>query len=331
MVKQFKHFIVLGIFFLCGCAPGVDPNLKEYNETKKYFGAYVTIRFFYDSKREISSVVEKCWEKINLIQQEMNADSVTGDLARINKSGFKGVEVHQETYRLIKDSLELSRLSRGAFDVTVFPLVELWRDAAAKGRLPDKESLDAVKGKVGYQNIRLKEPNLVFLAKQGMKIDLGAIASGFACDEIAAILDASGIRHFLIDTAGEIFCRGREAGRTPWRIGVQDPVDKDKVLLAIELSDRCVSTSGNYEKFTIIEGARYSHIIDPVSGYPQQGVISATVIAGTGKEADALSTALSVLGGKKGIDLIKSLKDVQAMIMESENGRTVTYATEDFR
>ena len=326
-----SSFGLLCILSLCGCGLFTNQSFKEYKETKAYLGANVTIRCFFDPQKDISLPIKKCWEKMDQIQQEMNAYSETGDLASINRSGFNGVEVHEEIYRLLKDSLEFSCLSQGAFDITVFPLVELWKDAAVKGRLPDKEALEAAKGKVGYQNIRLQEPNRVFIAKKGMKLDMGAIVSGYACDEIAAILDASGIRNFLIDTGGEIFCRGMDSGKSPWKIGVQDPMDKDKILMVIKLKDKCISTSGSYEKFYTIEGVRFSHIIDPVSGYPQKDAISATVIAKTGKEADSLSTILCVLGGKKGIELIKSLKGVQAMIMESKNGQIFTYKTGKFK
>lgn len=319
-----------GILFLCGCSLP-DLNLMEYKETRAYLGTNVTIRCFFDPQKDISLPIRNCWEKMEQIQQEINVYSETGDLAEINRSGFNGVAVHKETYRLIKDSLEFSRLSQGAFDITVFPLVELWKEAAVKGRLPHKEALAAAKGKVGYQNIRLQEPNRVFVGKKGMKLDLGAIVSGYACDEIATILDASGIKNFLIDTGGEILCRGKESGKKPWMIGVLNPMDKNKVLIAIKLGDKSISTSGSYEKFHTIEGVRFSHIIDPISGYPQKNAISATVIAKTGKEADSLSTILCVLGGKKGVELIKSLKGVQAMIVESRNGQLHTYKTGNFK
>lgn len=328
---MFSRLGLIGLLLLSGCAPSTGLSLMEYKEARGYLGTNVTIHCFYEPQKDISLVIKKCWEKMDQIQKELNAYSKEGDLALINQSGFNGVEVHQETFRLLKDCLELCRLSQGAFDITVFPLVELWKDAAVKGHLPDKEALETVKRKVGYQNIRLQEPNRVFLAQEGMKLDLGAIVSGYACDEISAILDAGGIQDYLVDTAGEIFCRGKEAGKRPWKIGLQDPANKEMVLMAFELRDKCVSTSGNYEKFYTIEGVKFSHIIDPVSGYPQKDVVSATVIARTGRQADALSTALCVLGGKRGIAVIKTIKDAQAMIIERKDGRTVTYKTDGFR
>jgi thiamine biosynthesis lipoprotein len=318
----------MGTLFLCGCT---HQNPQEYQETRAYLGANVTIRCFFDPQKDAASTIKKCWDKMDFIQQEMNAYSKTGDLARINKSSPRGVVVHQETYRLLKDCLEFSRLSKGAFDITVFPLVKLWKDAEVKGQLPDKEALEAAKSKVGYQKINLQGPSRIVLAQEGMRLDFGAVVSGYACDELAAILDAGGIKDYMIDTGGEIFCRGKEAGKIPWKIGIQDPADKNIVLMSFDLRDECASTSGNYEKFYTIEGARFSHIIDPRSGYPQEDVISATVIAPTGKQADALSTALCVLGGKKGIALANSLQGVRAIILEHKDGKTATYKTGGFR
>lgn len=307
-------------------------ELKEYKATRPYLGAYVTIQCFYEADQEslAAEAIQKCWGRMDQIQQEMNAYAQEGDVAEINRNGPQGVRVRQDVYRLLKDSLHFAQLAEGAFDVTVFPLVELWKDAEAQGRFPDQAELKAARDKVGYQNLRLEEPDRVVLAKPGMKVDLGGIVAGFACDEIAAILGSYGIKDFLVDTGGEIFCRGKNKGSEPWLVGIQDPQDKQGILMTIELNDSCASTSGNYEKFYTIEGTSLSHIIDPVSGYPQKDIISATVIAKSAELADALSTALCVMGSEKGMALIRRLDSVEALIIENKDGVTRKTQTEKF-
>lgn len=319
-----------GILGLSGCVDLKGGNLQEYKETRPYFGAYVTIHCFYDTRKDIPGLIKKCWERIDEIEQRMNAYAQKGDLAELNRSGISGARVHQDVYLLLEYSLSLSKVTKGAFDVTVFPLVEFWKNVEKEGRLPDKAAVAAAQSRVGYQNLRLEGRGKVSFSKQGMKVDLGGIVSGYACDEVAAILESHKINNFLIDTGGEVLCRGKNKGGVPWLIGIQDPQDKNKLIMTVELKDRCVSTSGNYEKFYTIEGEKLSHIIDPASGYPQKGTISVTVIAKTGKEADALSTALCVLGREKGMALIQRLPAVEALIVESKDGRIARFQTKSF-
>lgn len=330
-IWRYSFLIITACTLLCGCTIS-NSRMKEYRETRPYLGAYVTIDCLYppETESQAKKAIQECWSRMDQIQEELNVYSETGDVAQINKSGVSGVRVNRDVYELIKDSLEYSKLTEGAFDITVFPLIELWRNAAKSGRLPDKKQLAAAKDKVGYQNLQLKDLDEVWLLKPGMKIDLGGIASGFSCDELADLLTANGINNFLIDTGGEVFCKGRNKYAAPWSIGIQDPEDKERVLLTLRVTDKCVSTSGNYEKFYTIEKERFSHIIDPISGYPQKEVISATVIADTGLEADALSTAICALGLEKAVTLIRNLKRVEALVIAKRDGRRIKYQTPGF-
>lgn len=304
--------------------------LKEYNDTRPYMGAYVTIRCFFDKNTDIEPVIKRCWDRMDEIQRDMNAFSDTGDVALINSLGIKGVGVHRSTYDIIDKTLDLSRKTEGAFDITVGPLVKLWKDAARNKRMPDEKELADARGKVGYKNIILTPPGHVLLAKDGMKVDLGGVASGYACDEIAGILKIGGIEHFLVDAGGEILCRGLEGGRRPWVIGIQDPFDKRKIIGEFAIRDRSVSTSGSYEKFLMIGEEKFSHIINPITGLPEKNIMSATVIAPTGTEADILSTALCVLGAEKGLAVISKMKGVEAMCVEKRGERFIRSQTDNF-
>ena len=304
----------------------------KYDETRPYLGACVRIHCYYDAKLYITKIIQQCWDKVEQVQLHMNvyAKTLDGDLSRLNAGGFDGVCVNNDVFRVIKESIEYSRLTEGAYDITAYPLVELWKNAGLKGKLPDENSFQLARDKVGYQSLQLQEPDMVFFKKKGMKVDLGSPASGFVCDEIAKILDQNGIKHFLVDGGGEIFCRGLDQGKKPWIVGVQDPYDKDKLSGVVKLNDKGISTSGNYEKFYMIGQDKFSHIIDPLTGFPQKDAVSVTVIAETTQAANELSTAISVLGGQKGIYMANSLVNVEALVVEKKEGRLVQYQTKGF-
>ncbi|MBF0330845.1 MAG: FAD:protein FMN transferase [Candidatus Omnitrophica bacterium] len=306
--------------------------LREYYEVKSYFGTSVWIHFFYPAGLDVSHVATACWKKAQSIQTYMNVygEAMEGSLRWLNRGGIGGVRVHPDVYSILKGALASSRLTDGAFDVTIYPLVEMWKEAAESGVLPDKTVLEDIKGSVGYQHVLLQEPDLVFFTKKNMRIDLGSPASGYFCDEVAKILDLNNIQHYMIDGGGELFCRGKEMGHTPWRVGVQDPFDKDKLITMLELDGKGVSTSGNYEKFATIAGERYAHIIDPRTGYPQKGAASVTVIADTTQMANELSTALCVMGGEKGLAFVRNVENVEALIIENKDGNITQYQTDIF-
>lgn len=306
---------------------------EEYKETRLCLGAYATIHCFYDKKIDMAEVSRRCWNRIDQIQKEMDArtSAVTGDISRINASGGDRFEVSDDVFRVLEDAVKFSRLTNGAFDVTVQPLIELWKDADRRGQLPDKESLKNARDKIGYENIILEAPNRLIFKKPGMKIDLGGIAKGFTSDEVAKILRKNGIRDFFVASAGDIFCSGAPPGKKAWEIGIQDPKNKSKIIGTINLRNRGVSTSGNYERFVTIGGERFSHIIDPRTGYPQKYVISATVIAPSNEETDSLATALCILGGGDGTRLIESLKDTAASVVEERDGKLIMYDTKNFK
>jgi len=308
-------------------------ELIKYDETKPYLGAYVRIHCYHNQKVDISKVIQQCWDKVSQVQLHMNvyAKTMDGDLSRLNAGGFEGVRVNKDVFRVIQESIEYSKLTDGAYDITAYPLVELWKNAGLKGKFPDEDSLKLARDKVGSQNLLLKEPDMVYFKKKGMKVDLGSPASGFVCDEIAKIFDHNKIKHYLIDGGGEIFCRGTDQGQKPWIIGVQDPFNKDKTYGVVKLKDKGISTSGNYEKFYMIGQEKFSHIIDPTTGFPQKDAVSVTVIAETAQVANELSTAISVLGAQKGVRLANSLKNVEALVFEKKGEKVFLYQSKGFR
>ena len=204
------------------------------------------------------------------------------------------------------------------------PLVSLWRNAQKSGALPTSKEILNAKASVGMNNIKLMPENMVEMLNPNTKIDLGGIAKGYAIDEIARVLRNHGFEDFFIDAGGDLYAGGNSCKGRPWKIGVRDPRDKSKIVDAISVSNAAVVTSGDYERFFEIDGRKWSHIINPVSGYPQKGVASATVIAPNATMADALATSLCVLMPEKGTSLIESLgKGYASFVMTQGAGNTI--------
>ena len=310
-------------------------NLEEFKETRPYFGAYFTIDFRYDPKVvNVGKVTEECWRKLDVIEFNMNSESPQGYLGLINRSVTNtGVQVSDDLYHVLRDAIQYSRRTGGAFDITVRPLVQLWKQAAARNSLPTSSEITAALEKTGSKYIRLEKNNRVVLTKPGMKLDLNAIAPAFAVDLITRILEKYGIRNFMVDGSGEISCKGDQSGQQGWRVGVHDPSGKngEEVLGILRLKDSAVSTSGNYERFYLIGGKKYSHIIDPRTGQPANRVVSATVVAPTAEEANAYSTPLCVLGGKEGIKRVSAVKGVEALVLENRDGNIISYESRGYR
>ncbi len=225
------------------------------------------------------------------------------------------VKVSDMTYRVLESPRHFSRITDGAFDHTYKPLGNLWRLAQQKNTLPSEEELRDALGKVGAGGLELLDDNRVRVRRGGGIVDLGGIAKGFAVDAAADALKTAGCRSALVDIGGDMALLGRRVDGGKWRVQVRDPRPGPDNSIMLELADAAVATSGDYARYFTVEGNRYSHIIDPRTGWPVQNVPSVTVVAPDAMTADALATALSVLGAADGMELIDSLPDVECMIM----------------
>jgi thiamine biosynthesis lipoprotein len=269
---------------------------------------------------QVDEAYRDAWARLETISWKMNVFDGRSDVAKINHSDLKPVSVGEDTYAVIESAIRFSQETKGAFDITVRPLVDFWRQNEAKNIFPSQEAVDAVLLAIGFQNIQLLAGHQIKILLPNTKIDLGGIAAGYAVDEAAQILRQHGIENFFIDAGGDIYVGGKNCAGEPWRIGIRDPYDPKEFIDVVALENQAVTTSGNYEKYYTIQGQKWSHIIDPVTGYPQKGVISATVIAPTTIEADALATALCVLGEKPGTDYINALSGAYGSLIVSAHG-----------
>jgi thiamine biosynthesis lipoprotein len=274
----------------------------------------------YDPDQALArNALEKAFEA--MAQIEALASTFTkSELTDLNRNGR--ALLAPELRKLLKAALEIAAASDGAFDPTIYPLIELWGFYAHEGKVPDSFRIEEVRGQVDYHKVELKGDS-VWLAPL-TRIDLAGIAKGYAVDQAVSVLKASGVSSGLVDGGGDI----RVFGPRRFKIGVKHPRGEGTIRI-IELQDRAVATSGDYENYFISGGNRYHHIIDPKTGYPARGCISVTVVAPEAVLADGLATAAFVLGPDKGRRLVESLGCECFIVTEGDDGLT-TIASKGF-
>ncbi len=271
-----------------------------------------------------NAVAESCAEKgfaeLVRIDEAMSDYKDTSELSKINRQAFREkVPISEELFSLLQTSVEYSGLSDGGFDVTIGPLVDLWRKAGRTNTTPTEEQLEAARAKVGYEKLKLDPANCsVRFAVEGMQLDLGAIAKGYAVDRAIEILRQAGAIGGMVNLGGNIRTFGRPIGKPDWNIGMRDPTDPNHIQLTLRLDDWAVATSGDYERFVFVEGQKVNHILDPATRHGATGLSSVTILARTGLEADALSTTVTVMGKDKGLALIERLPDTEAILIEAD-------------
>lgn len=244
------------------------------------------------------------------------------DVVRINAAaGGPPVSVSTDTLAVIKAGLDASRLTGGAFDMTFGALADVWKfDHDQDDRVPDAAEIEARLPQVDYRAVRVDEAGAsVSLARPGVRLHLGGIGKGYAVDRAVALLRERGFRDFMIHAGGDLYVGG-QPGERPWRLGINDPRGAPEESFAtLELRDRTLSTSGDYERFFIQDGVRYHHLLDPSTGRPARGCRSVSIVAPTALQADALSTGVFILGPEKGMALVERLADVDAVIVTADS------------
>ena len=255
------------------------------------------------------------FEKVDSQMSEWKADS---PLSAVNASaGKQPVQVPVALFETIEDALQVARQTNGAFDPTWAAMWNLWD--FTDSTIPEAEEVTSKLPLVDWEAVVLnKTSSTVFLPREGMAIGLGGIAKGVAMDQARDALLQHGVVDFLIVAGGQVLANGTNNG-SPWQVGIRTPDDDvDEFVFVLQAENTCISTSADYEKFFEVDGVRYHHIIDPRTGYPARGMRSVTVVTPNATVADALSTALFVMGPEKAIELVESLQDVEALIINND-------------
>lgn len=278
-------------------------------------GVQVTITVYAPDQATAERACAAAFERIAEIEQVASDYRPDSELMRLcAQAGGKPVRVSEELFTLLKRAQELSRRTDGAFDVTVGPFVQLWRRARRTGQFPTEQELQEAKGRVGYEKMVIDDAKrTVQLLVQGMRLDLGGIAKGYALDCALKVLQQHGIRHALLEAGGDIVADLAPPGTAGWRIRIENASPQRQwVYLALG----AISSSGDTEQYVEYQGKRYSHIVDPRTGWGLTTRVAATVIARDGITSDSLATALCVLGKDAGMKLIRAIPGARAYIRE---------------
>ena len=262
--------------------------------------------------------IEAAFGQLKRVDEVMSDYKNDSQLSRVNRDAFsKPVPVDDDLFEVLTLASEYSKQTSGAFDVTIGPVVGLWRKAGATGLVPTAAELAQARAKVGHQKLIFDEENkTVRFAVEGMLLDLGGIAKGYAIDLAVEAMQKVGAVGGLVDVGGDIRCFGQPSKtKDTWLVGLQNPDVEDELLLVLKLRDVTVATSGNYHRFALIDGKRYSHIINPQAGSSADELVSVSIVARTATAADALATAVSVLGREKGLELVDSMAETEAILV----------------
>ncbi|WP_339886813.1 FAD:protein FMN transferase [uncultured Flavobacterium sp.] len=244
----------------------------------------------------------------------------TSQISSVNtNAGIQPIKVDTEVYDLVERALKISKLTNGAFDISYASMDKIWKFDGSMTKMPTEEEIKKSVSKVGYLNVILNpKDTTIFLKNEGMKLGLGGIGQGFIADKLKALLQSKGCEAGIVNVSGDISTWGKQIDGKPWTIGIINPMNKNKVFATFPLKDTAVETSGSYEKFVTFDGKRYSHIIDPRTGYPASGIVSISVFAQKTEVADAFATGIFVMGVEVGLDFVNQIKGVECIIVDDK-------------
>ena len=263
------------------------------------------------------AAAEAVFDEIKLVEDLTSFRKPSG-LTTVNDSAGNGpTKPDRQLLELIDAALRTAKSTGGAFDPTVGVLCRLWSFSGGEPRLPNPSEIAGVISKVGWNRVKLDfSEGTALLPERGMALDLGGIAKGYALDRAAAVLKKHEVSSALVNAGGDVLVVGEKEPGKPWRIGVQDPRNPREVVAVAALKDRVIMTSGDYERSFFKDGKRYHHILNPATGYPAGGAQSVTIIASSGLVAEPLGATVFVLGVEKGLEYIRSLPGVEALVID---------------
>lgn len=312
-----KTLLIFGTAFFLAIA--AYPQ-QTFQKTLKLMGSRFDISVVARDSSQANIFIDLAIKEISRIERLISSWDPNTQTSEINRNaGIQPVHVDRELYDLIERSIAISKLTDGAFDISYAAMDRIWKFDGSMSTMPTEEEIRASVSKVGFQNIQLDKDNrTVFLKYPGMKIGFGAIGKGYAADKAKALLISKGVPGGIINASGDMNTWGKQPDGKEWTVAIVNPLNKNKVFALLPIKEGSVVTSGNYEKFVTFNGKRYSHIIDPRTGYPASGIISVTVFAPKAELADALATSVFVMGTQTGIDRINQLPNVECIIIDDQ-------------
>lgn len=295
-------------------------TIKEhYQEVNLVYGERIVIDVCLDSKSPgpIHEAMKSAWEGINSVSDKLDRKNSKTDIYKINHSYGNPVKVTDDVYDLIKEAISYTPLTNGTFDITVGALEDLWKRKFKENQVPSAEEIKDIQKAMGVSLIKFNTDHTIELTNSKTSLDFGGLGAGWAVDKAVHALHQYGYKDFMVAAAGDMYMSGNNCQGRPWQIGILNPLDKTKLIDVVSVSDMAVSTSGDYERFLVINGQKYSHVYNPITGYPQKGTTSATIISKTTVvKNDALAKAGCILSPQEAVKMIDSMgSDYAAYIL----------------
>jgi thiamine biosynthesis lipoprotein len=310
----------LTLLFLAICAIAHSQVLRK--RAVLLMGSRCEITIVADEAEAAERYIDTVVTEITRIENLISDWRPQTQVSEINRNaGIAPVKVDRELIDLTKRALYLSEITNGAFDISFASLQKIWRFDGSMTEMPTPEAVKESVALVGYENIIIDEQNsTIFLKLEGMKIGFGALGEGYAADRCKAMMLAKGVKAGIVNGSGDMNTWGTQPNGKPWTVGITNPVKKNKVFAVFPVHDGAVVTSGSYQKFVLLNGKRYTHIINPVTGYPVSGLSSVTVMGPSAEMANGFSTSIMVLGKEAGLMLIAQHPELSC-IMVTDGGK----------
>lgn len=315
--------MILSASFVINC---IDKSIqndenesKVYTDTRSIMNTPITITIIDNDKNHAESAMENAFQKIKYVDLKMNYFNNSSDISKLNSNSTLTItDANKDLIYVINKSIYYKDISSGAFDITILPVMDLWKTKflpQGSQQPPTKDEINSTLKLVNASNITVFENTISM--KKGMQITLGGIAKGYAVDLAVDSLRSDGITSGFVDAGGNGFYFGHKLDGSKWNVGLKNPNTTDPIITVMSIDNKAVATSGNYERY-FNESAKVSHISDPRTGYPVDNLISATVIAPTGIDSDALSTTMFVLGEKDALNLTEKLEGVECLLITKD-------------
>lgn len=329
-IKNGYRVLIVGVFLIPILFISCKKNQEPISFRGEAQGTYYAITYYDALSRNFLIQMDSLFRSFDLSASVYSKESV---ISRFNRND-RTVEADQIFETVFNKAMEVSELTNGAFDITVMPLVNVWGFGYTGRSKVDSIMVDSLLPLVGYHKIKLVDKRL-YKENPRMMVDFNAIAQGYTCDLIGKFLESKGIENYLIDVGGEVLGKGKKPDGTSWRVAIEKPtenaMDERSIQVAVPLNNKALATSGNYRSYFIENGKKYSHTIDPATGFPvEHSVLSVSVIADDCMTADAYATAFMVMGLEKAKQFLKENANLEAYIIYDNNGALSIWSSGGF-
>lgn len=313
--------VVLDAFGVSGSDSPTSPTSKT-RRASRAMGTHINTTAVGPDQRLAKDAIDAGLRELEAVDRLMTIHSDDSDLGRLNARLGSGDGVDVRTLEVALVAQRYAEMTDGALDPTILPLMRHWGFMERRNKAPSPEGLEEVLDRVGYRGIRVAGNRIAL--EPGTEVDFGGVAKGYGVDCAVERAKEVGVRDLMLEAGGDLYAAGRPDPDRRWTVGIRDPLHPDKLFATIDVEDEAVATSGGYEKFRVLDGRRITHLLDPRTGSPVEGVISSTIIAASTMEADALSTATFVAGIVPALDLVTPLAGVEGLWVDNDGRRWMT-------